>query len=396
MKNGFLSINDVFLIITVSLTFLMAILLRLLPERDSAFRDNASLFFMAWGVSLISMLFIWNPFLQVSPLGHSVLAPLVLTTSTLLQGVFFAALIHWVEKGERFSVKHWMVQVIPAAFVALLVLAYGMSVQDWMPSNWKQLDSAKAMAVQLAWAISSSIPLVYGVWALVFLALRWKSSESEPHSYGDERLYSPRYTFLFALAYSFMGLWACMAFWLGFGLDLRINVVLGEWGIYLQSALAAVMLLMGYRSMRQWMKMDISESAQLKDVKNEKTAVDERVMIIEQAINIQKVYLDAHLNLERFSEKIGMKPRDVSALLNSHYKMNFFEFINRHRVEEAKRLLIECQNSTVIDVIYKSGFNSQSAFHRFFKRFAGATPSEYRQIHQPPSQTSSGMMLKAG
>jgi AraC-like DNA-binding protein len=34
---------------------------------------------------------------------------------------------------------------------------------------------------------------------------------------------------------------------------------------------------------------------------------------------------------------------------------------------------------TILDIVYKSGFNSQSAFHRFFKRLVGMTPSEYRK-----------------
>ena len=68
--------------------------------------------------------------------------------------------------------------------------------------------------------------------------------------------------------------------------------------------------------------------------------------------------------------------------------MNFFEFINRYRVEEAKRLLasVDFKDETILELIYKSGFNSPSAFHRFFKRIVGLTPTEYRK-QQLPSET---------
>ena len=64
-----------------------------------------------------------------------------------------------------------------------------------------------------------------------------------------------------------------------------------------------------------------------------------------------------------------------------HYQSNFFEFINRYRVEEAKRLLLspEFKDETILEIIYKSGFNSPSAFHRFFKRMVDMTPTEFRQ-----------------
>jgi AraC-like DNA-binding protein len=109
--------------------------------------------------------------------------------------------------------------------------------------------------------------------------------------------------------------------------------------------------------------------------------MDHKVEIIEKAIHDDKLFLESNINLERFAEQIGLKPRDISAILKMHYQSNFFEFINRYRVEEAKRLLAspELKDKTILEIIYKSGFNSPSAFHRFFKRMVGITPTEYRQ-----------------
>lgn len=109
--------------------------------------------------------------------------------------------------------------------------------------------------------------------------------------------------------------------------------------------------------------------------------MDLKVAVIEKAIHEQKLFLESNINLERFAEQIGLKPRDVSAILKMHYQCNFFEFINRYRVEEAKRLLIspELKDETILEIIYQSGFNSPSAFHRFFKRMVGITPTEFRQ-----------------
>lgn len=112
--------------------------------------------------------------------------------------------------------------------------------------------------------------------------------------------------------------------------------------------------------------------------------MDEKLQAVENGIRQQRLHLESQINLERFAEQIGVKPRELSTIINDHYQQNFFEFINSQRVEEAKRLLAsaECAGDTVLDILYKSGFNSQSAFHRFFKRMVGMTPSEYRKQAQ--------------
>jgi AraC-like DNA-binding protein len=94
----------------------------------------------------------------------------------------------------------------------------------------------------------------------------------------------------------------------------------------------------------------------------------------------KKPYLDSRLNLDRFAELCGLRPRDVSFLLNSHYKKNFHEFINELRIEEVKQLLATQKHKAILEMAMECGFNSHSAFQRFFKRFVGMSPSEYRKL----------------
>ena len=62
--------------------------------------------------------------------------------------------------------------------------------------------------------------------------------------------------------------------------------------------------------------------------------------------------------------------------------MNFYEFINHYRIEEAKAMLAEsCQGKTITDIYTAAGFNSKSVFNTFFKKHVGMTPSEYRREH---------------
>lgn len=100
-----------------------------------------------------------------------------------------------------------------------------------------------------------------------------------------------------------------------------------------------------------------------------------------RALRDDKLYLNPKLTLEEFSERVGLPTRVVSRTINTHLNQNFHEFVNRYRVEEAQRALRENpdQEMAINEIAEASGFNSKAAFNRFFKKFTGMTPSEFRK-----------------
>lgn len=57
-------------------------------------------------------------------------------------------------------------------------------------------------------------------------------------------------------------------------------------------------------------------------------------------------------------------------------KMTYTEFVNIHRVNHAKRLLL--REANVSEACFSSGFESLSYFNRVFKKVTGINPSAYR------------------
>lgn len=96
-----------------------------------------------------------------------------------------------------------------------------------------------------------------------------------------------------------------------------------------------------------------------------------------------KLFLNPRLTLEELADHVNLPPRLVSSVINRCINQTFHEFVNRYRVEEAKRILREQAHEElpVLDVAALAGFNSKATFNRFFKKFAGVTPSQYRQKH---------------
>lgn len=94
-----------------------------------------------------------------------------------------------------------------------------------------------------------------------------------------------------------------------------------------------------------------------------------------------KPYLQGDLTLENLSRAVGLPAYLVSKIINEQMNENFFEFVNRYRVEAVKARLVdpEYQALTNLAIAYDCGFQSKSTFNDAFKRYTGMTPSQYKR-----------------
>lgn len=94
-----------------------------------------------------------------------------------------------------------------------------------------------------------------------------------------------------------------------------------------------------------------------------------------------KPYLNSELTLSELAGKLSISTHNLSEILNTRVKQNFYDFINRYRVEEVKRRLADKESEmyNLIAIAFDSGFNSKSAFNTIFKKQTGTTPSQYRK-----------------
>ncbi len=93
-----------------------------------------------------------------------------------------------------------------------------------------------------------------------------------------------------------------------------------------------------------------------------------------------KKYLNSELNIEDLANELGWASKLLSQIINEGYSCNFFDFVNKFRVEEAKSLFSNPTDDkmTIQEVMYDAGFNSKSSFNTAFKKFTKLTPTQFK------------------
>ncbi|SHE55323.1 helix-turn-helix domain-containing protein [Chryseobacterium sp. OV279] len=98
-------------------------------------------------------------------------------------------------------------------------------------------------------------------------------------------------------------------------------------------------------------------------------------------MELEKPYLDGDLNLLKLSDLLQINAHQLSYLLNNGFHENFFYFVNKYRIEHAKKMLTDdsYKKLSMVGIAFESGFNSKTAFNTIFKKMTDMTPSEFKK-----------------
>jgi AraC-like DNA-binding protein len=98
-------------------------------------------------------------------------------------------------------------------------------------------------------------------------------------------------------------------------------------------------------------------------------------------MNKEKPYLDAELTLTSLAKDLKISRSQLSLLINEGIGDNFYDFVNKYRVDEVKRLMSgsNMKNYSLLGIALEAGFKSKSTFNLVFKRFTGLTPTEFKK-----------------
>ena len=108
--------------------------------------------------------------------------------------------------------------------------------------------------------------------------------------------------------------------------------------------------------------------------------------LIEHKMNLwnyiidNKRYLDSELNIDDLAKELNLSSKVLSQIINEGYACNFYDFINKFRIEAVKDKFTNQTDSkmTILEVMYSTGFNSKSSFNTAFKKFTKQTPTQFK------------------
>lgn len=96
--------------------------------------------------------------------------------------------------------------------------------------------------------------------------------------------------------------------------------------------------------------------------------------------------LDEHycenISLSHVAETIGISRSYLSRLFKEQTGTTFTEYLHRHRMEKAKKLLFMNSHS-LAEVALELGYSSQSHFNKTFKQYTGQSPLNFKRMYNP-------------
>lgn len=100
--------------------------------------------------------------------------------------------------------------------------------------------------------------------------------------------------------------------------------------------------------------------------------------VMPRALSYIHLHFGSRLTLDEVAREVHLSPSYFSRLFKNETGMPFSEYLQKTRIEQAKRQLRQ-QDCSMADIAGKTGFFDQSHFIKIFKHATGLTPGEYRR-----------------
>lgn len=307
---------------------------------------------------------------------HLVGADLAIRTM-LGPSVFFyiRSLISAEKRG--FRDLDWMSLTGPALVLLVSLPFAGLSAQEKLALADPATRNPDHYRIAVFTCTASLLIFLASTGVYLALALRIQSAHRARMMQQFANIERRSLDWLRTILFIFAGAWLCyaikQALWLS-GISIpAFNIVLA----FTEAVAIAALAFLGVRQS----ELPADPANPLQSAPRRSILSEERMTRtaakLTRALTTNALYADSFLSLRTLSDITGVTKNHISETLSQHLGVNFFDFVNSHRAQEAKRLLAET-DLTIVEIALEVGFNSRSTFNAAFKKHVGSTPSAYR------------------
>ena len=102
---------------------------------------------------------------------------------------------------------------------------------------------------------------------------------------------------------------------------------------------------------------------------------------IVEIVIVKKKYKDPNFSSKDLAKMLNTNTRQLSAVVNSRFGMNYSCLLNDYRIKDALRLLADKKQNekNVEEISAMVGFANRQSFYAAFYRIVGETPNGYRK-----------------
>ena len=132
--------------------------------------------------------------------------------------------------------------------------------------------------------------------------------------------------------------------------------------------------LMGYMERILYRKMEI--------LNNEESHQKENKYYQEALSYMQKNY-HRNINVTEVADAIGISYVYLNKIFKAHHEkgVKLIDYLNMIRINQAVNLLTQTNESLAV-IAEKVGYNNVQSFSRFFKKYKGVTPGEWKKTYR--------------
>lgn len=395
MKDILFNGHDVVLMLVIGFSFLLAFRTAFSSGVARGTRLLLTAFFLLSAFASLDTLLFWGDSIKYAAFDISPWLPMAFSFASFAVGPllywFFRSLNEPEKSLRSLDYLHLLPALITPFYLYLVCYRYPLSQQFNLILELSIFSKTEAYFFVFL-TLKKMMPVIYGV---VCFALVSRNQSARSRS----TVKLAQLPYLYA-GFPLIWGWVLLTHILGQWLPVTVSDSMGIFGNYMSVTLSFALLFTTLGSPAPAV-VTVTESSLAQQRGNDATAIsaakaenhetenaneqNDEIEALAERIEIlvekEKPYLNSQLTLERFAHLVQASPRQVSFVINRRFKQNYHEYINRFRIEEAKRLLRDptCRDLGILEIAQRAGFNSKATFNRFFKSIAGIPPSAYRQ-----------------